>query len=126
MLAGIRKRKTPAILLNARMSEKSFQRWQMAHGVIKEMLSTFHLCLGQNQDEVDRLVVLGAANARASNNLKYAAAPLPYDPANFEIMKGIVGMRPVILWASTHPGEEEMACRIHHRLMAAEPDLLTI
>ncbi len=46
MLAGIRKRKIPAILLNARMSEKSFKRWQRAHGVIREMLSTFRLCLG--------------------------------------------------------------------------------
>lgn len=126
MLAGIRRRKIPAILLNARMSEKSYQRWQMAHSVISEMLLTFRLCLGQNQDEVDRLVKLGATNARASSNLKYAATPLPADPANFDTMKAAVGARPTILWASTHPGEEEMACRIHHRLMSVEPDLLTI
>ncbi len=126
MLAGIRKRKIPAILLNARMSEKSFQRWQKARSLIKEMLSTFRLCLGQSQTEVDRLLQLGATEARTSSNLKYAAAPLPYDPESFETLRGQVGQRPLLLWASTHPGEEELACRIHNSLMKTEPTLLTI
>jgi 3-deoxy-D-manno-octulosonic-acid transferase len=76
MLAGIRQRNIPAILLNARMSEKTFRRWQFARGAIGAMLGTFSLCLGQNQAEVDRLLKLGSASAKVSGNLKYAALPL--------------------------------------------------
>jgi len=126
MLTGIRRRGIPAILLNARMSEKSFRCWQMAGGVIKDMLGTFRLCLGQNQAEVDRLLKLGAAAARISGNLKYAAAPLPYDAANLDILKNAIGTRPYLLWASTHPGEEEIACHVHSALRKTQPALLTI
>jgi 3-deoxy-D-manno-octulosonic-acid transferase len=126
MLAGIRQRKIPAILLNARMSDKSFRHWQKASGLIKDMLGTFRLCLGQSQTEIDRLLKLGAAEARVSSNLKYAAAPLPCDPEKLEAAKKQMGERPLILWASTHPGEEEMACRLHHNLIKLEPALLTI
>jgi len=126
MLAGIRKRNIPAVLLNARMSEKSFQRWQIAHGIIADMLKTFRLCLGQSETEASRLKQLGAPEVRVSGNLKYAAAPLPYDPVKLEELKNAVGPRPLVLWASTHPGEEEIACRIHGALQKEKPDVLTI
>jgi len=126
MLAGIRKRNIPAVLLNARMSEKSFQRWQIARGMIGEMLKAFRLCLGQSAAEASRLQQLGAVDARVSGNLKYASAPLPYDPARLEELKTAVGSRPLVLWAQTHPGEEEIACRVHRHLQAVKPDLLTI
>jgi 3-deoxy-D-manno-octulosonic-acid transferase len=108
------------------MSEKSFQRWQMARGMIGDMLKAFRLCLGQNETEVSRLLQLGAAEARVSSNLKYASAPLPYDPAKLEELKRAVGARPLVLWASTHPGEEEIACRLQRNLKKVKPDLLTV
>jgi 3-deoxy-D-manno-octulosonic-acid transferase len=126
MLAGIRKRKIPAVLLNARMSEKSFQRWQMARGMISELLQAFRLCLGQSAAEASRLRQLGASETRVSSNLKYASAPLPYDAARLEELKAAVGSRPLVLWAQTHPGEEEIACRVHRQLQRVKPDLLTI
>ena len=126
MLAGIRRRNIPAVLLNARMSEKSFQRWQMARGIINGMLKTFRLCLGQSETEAGRLQKLGAPDARSSSNLKYASTPLPFDPASLEELKIAVGSRPLVLWASTHPGEEEIACRVHRKLQASSPDVLTI
>ena len=126
MLAGIRKRNIPAVLLNARMSEKSFQRWQMARGMIGELLQAFRLCLGQSAAEASRLRQLGAIEARASSNLKYAAAPLPFDAAQLDELKAALGSRPLVLWAQTHPGEEEIACRLHRQLQSVKPDVLTI
>ena len=131
MLAGIRKRNIPAVLLNACMTGKSFRCWKLARSIIKDMLGTFRLCLGQNQVQVDRLLKLGAVDARISGNLKYAAAPLPCDPADLAILRKTVDGRSCLLWASTHPGEEEMACRIHRNLQKDHlikdgPKLLTI
>ncbi len=126
MLTGIRKRGIPAVLLNARMSEKSFKNWQLARGVIRDILGTFKLCLGQNQTEVDRLKQLGAAETRVSGNLKYAAAPLPFDAPKLEALKEAIGTRPHVLWASTHPGEEEIAFRVHNKLKQSHHAVLTI
>lgn len=126
MLAGIRRRNIPAVLLNARMSERSFQRWQLASGMIGDMLKAFRICLGQSETEAERLRQLGAVDVHASGNLKYASTPLPYDSAKLEELKSAMGARPLLLWASTHEGEEEIACRLHRHLQGVKPDLLTI
>lgn len=126
MLMGIQKRAIPALLLNARMSEGSFRRWKLAKGSIQALLKTFQLCLGQNQAEVDRLLKLGAPVAKVSGNLKYTAAPLPYDAGSLAALQKSIGDRPHFLWAVTHPGEEEVACRIHRELSSRFPHLLTI
>lgn len=126
MLAGIRARNIPAVLLNARMSENSFRRWQLARGLIGGVLKTFSLCLGQNEAEAARLKALGAKDARVAGNLKYAAKPLPSNPAELEKLQGLIGTRPHLLWASTHLGEEDLAMRLHAALKKAVPSLLTI
>ena len=126
ILTGVKERNIPSILLNARMSQRSFKKWLLFKGLIKSFISGFDLCLGQNQAEVDRLITLGANNAKISGNLKYASEILPYDEEKLEQLKTSIGDRPHILWSSTHAGEEEVACRVHKELIKVKPDLLTI
>jgi 3-deoxy-D-manno-octulosonic-acid transferase len=126
MLTAVRRRGIPAVLLNARMSERSFNRWKHAKGLIGEVFGAFSLCLAQNEAEAQRLMRLGAPRVKVSANLKYAAAPLPFDEAKLNALRFAVGKRPLILWASTHPGEDEVALRLHAEMKKAKPDLLTI
>jgi 3-deoxy-D-manno-octulosonic-acid transferase len=126
MLSAVRARGIPAVLLNARMSQESFKRWRYARGAIAQVLGVFNLCLAQNTAEAERLRALGARDVRVSANLKYAAAPLPYDAALLEKMRICIAQRPVILWASTHAGEEARAFALHKTLRATKPDLLTV
>lgn len=126
LLAGIRRRKIPAVLVNARMSEKTFRYWRLIKGMAREILQTFDLCLAQNQAEAERLRQLGARNVKVSGNLKYAAAALPCDFAQLAALENALGARPRLVWASTHPGEEDIACRIHRELQPLAPQLLTI
>jgi 3-deoxy-D-manno-octulosonic-acid transferase len=126
MLSGIKRRGIPAVLLNARMSPASFRKWQWARGMMAEILGTFSLCFAQNAAEAERLKKLGAKNVQISANLKYAAAPLPFDPVNLEVLKASIGARPLVLWASTHPGEEDIAYRLHAAIKKEKPDVLTI
>lgn len=125
-LQAIKARGIPAILLNARMSEKSFSRWKMFPKTIQKLLSTFSLCLGQNEAETQRLAVLGALKVKTSGNIKYAAAPLPFDAASLERLKQDTAGRKIVLYASTHHGEEEIAFGIHQALKTECPELLTI
>lgn len=126
MLGEIRRRRIPAVLLNARMSAQSFGRWSHARGTMREILSTFDLCLGQNAAETARLSALGAKDARVSANLKYAAQPLPDDAAQRNALAAETAGRPLLLFASTHPGEEEIALDMHARLLPRFADLVTI
>lgn len=126
MLRAVGARRIPAVLLNARMSERSFRRWQWAPRAIGEILSCFSLCLAQNESEAARLRVLGANNVQVSANLKYAAAPLPNDAEKLEALRAETAGRPLLLWASTHPGEEELALAAHKTLSPSCTSLLTI
>ncbi len=120
------RRGIPAILINGRVSPRSFAGWRRFKGSIGRLLSGFQLCLGQSEADARRLVQLGAAEAKCLGNLKFAAPPLPADPGKLETLEKAVGVRPLWLAASTHPGEEECAGRAHGRLKAVHPGLLTV
>lgn len=126
MLLEISRRKIPAVLLNARMSERSFRKWLWVKSFMRRLLSPFALCLAQNEDEARRLTALGAVNVKISANLKYAASPLPFNAEKLEALQKSVADRPLILWASTHAGEEIIAARTHEKLKEKHPNLLTI
>ena len=119
-------RGVPVILVNGRVSPRSFARWRRAPGLIGRLLGGFALCLGQAEIDAERLRRLGARNAKSVGNLKFAAPPLPADCKALDHLSAAIGDRPRWLAASTHPGEETMVASVHRRLKADCPDLLTI
>jgi 3-deoxy-D-manno-octulosonic-acid transferase len=126
MLSEIKSRGIPAVLVNARLSDKSYRRWKNMRNAAREILSAFSLVLAQTQKECDRFLTLGAVRAVPIDNLKYAAKPLPFDDAELQNIAGHMRGRPIWVFASTHAGEESMACRVHQRLKLSIPDVLTI
>lgn len=126
MLAAIRARRIPAALVNARLSPRSVRRWQNLRGVVAELLSTFAVILAQTEEDAENFRRLGAPRVTVTDNLKYAAAPLPLDDSALPALFAAVGARPLWVYASTHNGEEDLACRLHKALAVQMPDLLTI
>ncbi len=126
LIAGCAARRIPLLLLNARMSPRSHAGWRRARGLARQMLGGFTDVLAQSPQDAARLADLGAAGVSVSGNLKFAAAPLPADPAELAKLQAAVAGRPVWLAANTHPGEEAIAAAIHHALAPSHPGLLTI
>ncbi|MER2519582.1 MAG: 3-deoxy-D-manno-octulosonic acid transferase [Bdellovibrionales bacterium] len=127
MLSAISNRKIPAILLNARMSEKSFEYWhRFAPEWCREMLSTFPLILAQTERDAQRLSALKAIRVQCLGNLKFAAATPSCNEQELEHLRQQIGHRPVWLIASTHPGEEELALAAHKAIKKNHPEILTI
>lgn len=126
LLRGIARRGIPAALVNARMSSRSHARWRYASKAIGELLATFDLCLAQTETEAERLGQLGARDVRYVGHLKYAAEPLPADPAQLADLARAIGPRPLWVLASSHEGEEAIAIAAHCRLAPQFPDLLTV
>jgi 3-deoxy-D-manno-octulosonic-acid transferase len=126
MLLGADARGIPLVLVNARVSERSYNRWRQFPGAIRALLGAIDLCLAQSPADATRLMDLGAARVQVAGNLKYDVPALPADPAKLARMRAIVGARPVWLAASTHAGEEEIALAVHCGLLRQFPNLLTI
>lgn len=126
ILAEISRRKVKMILVQGRVSPRSLEGWKKAPGFIATMLGRFDLCLGQTPGDADRLRQLGGRDCRSVGNLKQAVPPLPCDAAELERLRAIIGSRPLWLAASTHPGEEALAARVHQALSGRFPDLLTV
>jgi 3-deoxy-D-manno-octulosonic-acid transferase len=119
-------RNIPAVLLNARLSDRAFQGWRRWPGFAREVLSAFTLVIAQSDDDKARFAALGARQVTSAGNLKLAAVPLPADDSVRAALRAEIGTRPCWLAASIHPGEDLIAGQVHHAVKARHPGLLTV
>lgn len=126
LVLGTSRRGTPMLLLNGRLSARSFARWRRMPGLIRPVLRAFALCLAQDEQQVSRFRALGAPRAASVGDLKSAAASLPADASELAALRLRIDDRPVWIAASTHPGEEEIAAAAHIQITREHPRLLTI
>lgn len=125
-LAACRERGIKLMLLNARMSDRSFSHWQRAPGLARQMLSGFSHIQARGDQDAERLTALGAPSVESPGDLKFAAPPLPVDPTELDRLAAALAGRPVWLAASTHPGEETLIAEAHRQIARTHPGLLTI
>jgi 3-deoxy-D-manno-octulosonic-acid transferase len=116
----------PLMLINARMSEKSYQCWKKLSGFSKELIGSFEVCFAQSNKVAEQLRDLGAKNVSAVGNLKFAATPLPYSDIEYKHLENMLSNRKIWIAASTHPGEEEYIITAHKQLRIYDKDVLTI
>ncbi|MBX9710246.1 MAG: 3-deoxy-D-manno-octulosonic acid transferase [Xanthobacteraceae bacterium] len=119
-------RRIPMVLINGRMSQRSFRRWSRAYGTISTLLSCFDLCLAQSDIDAERFAALGSPNVVISGNLKLDVKAPPADPTKLERLRQVTQRRTIFVAASTHPGEEEIILDAHRRLAGRIPSLLTV
>ena len=119
-------RRVPMILVNGRVSERSFRRWRYLPRTIGNLLGRFDLCLARTPADAGRFISLGAPRVVTSGDLKLDVPAPPADPAELERLTEAFRDRPVIAAASTHAGEEEAMIAAHARLKQTFPGLLTL
>lgn len=126
LFAEVRRRRVPLILVNARISPRSFQRWHRVPGFIAGLLDGVDLCLAQSEADAERFSDLGMRRVQVVGNLKYDVLAPPADPQALAFLAGRIGSRPTWLAASIHPGEDAIVLAVHQALAARFADLLTI
>ena len=126
LLLGAEARRIPLVLLNARLSQKSYLAWVRAPASIARLLSVFSLCLAQDRVTAERLHALNAPHVQSFGNLKFAGSPLPDQPELAEALTRTLGRRPRWLAASIHPGEDAFIADAHLALRERLPGLVTI
>jgi 3-deoxy-D-manno-octulosonic-acid transferase len=116
----------PLIVVNGRLSERSFTHWRYLPRTIEALLRRIDLCLVRTTADAERFETLGAPRIMTAGNLKFDVPALPVDEQKFAAMRSAVAGRTVIAAASTHLGEEAAVVDVHRRLKASFPGLLTI
>jgi 3-deoxy-D-manno-octulosonic-acid transferase len=119
-------RRLPMVLINGRMSPRSFPRWRRVSNTISALLGRFDVCLAQSQTDAERFSALGSRNVLTTGNLKLDVPAPPADPAKLERLMSVTRGRPIVVAASTHPGEEEILVESHKTLAGFFPSLLTV
>jgi 3-deoxy-D-manno-octulosonic-acid transferase len=120
------KAEVPIVLVNARLSVRSFARWSRLRGFIGALLGRVDLVLAQSEGDGQRLADLGAPRVKLVGNLKYDAPPPPADRLELAALSGKISGRQVWIAASTHDGEEIIVGEAHRILARTFPDLLTL
>ncbi len=127
-LFATHRRGVPMVLINARVSQRSFRRWRRTGAMARALLRRFDRILAQDELAGTHFLRLGADPERleVTGSLKEGAAPLSHDEAERVRVSRALAGRPVWLAASTHPGEEEVALAAHARARRALPMLALI
>ncbi len=112
----------PIILLNARISNKSFIKWKLIKKSMNKILNCFDLILCQSNESADYFNYFGNNNIKMLGNLKFVVSgDFENKEENLNLQK-----RLVFIALSTHPTEEEVCIKIHSSLKSQYPNLLTI
>ena len=119
-------RRLPMVLINGRMSQRSFPRWRRVSGTISALLGRFDVCLAQSRTDAERFAALGCRDVVVTGNLKLDVPAPPADPVKLERLMSMTRGRPIVVAASTHPGEEEILIETHKTLAGFFPSLLTV
>ena len=123
-LLEISKRKIPLILLNGRITTKTFKRWKMFPNLSKKLFNLYDLCLSSSIESKKNLISLGAKNVKFLGNLKFC--PSVSDEDKNSNLKSIFKNFNIWCAASTHPGEEEIIIKTHALLKKKNINTLTI
>jgi 3-deoxy-D-manno-octulosonic-acid transferase len=116
----------PLVIVNGRMSDRSFRRWQSLGAVARTVLSQVGVVLARSEEDGRRFRALGAPRVEMTGNLKFDTPPLPADPVALARLKAAIDGRPVWLAAQTHEGEEQIVAAAHALLRERWPEILTI
>ncbi len=125
LISQTSKNKIPLLLVNARITKKSFARWKFAKNFAKKIFEKFDLCIVSNQESKKFLEILGAKNIKSFGNLKFSNISTNTKKLDSNFLNNIKNRK---IWcaASTHPTEEILCAKSHLKIKKEHKEILTI
>lgn len=124
-LTELHRRQIPQILVNARMSDRSIDRWLRYKSVAEALFGKLALVIAQSDVDAERFRDLGAWPVGISGNIKVDSDAPPCDEAVLARYMQQIGTRKTWAAISTFEGEEKIAAMVH-RALKAHTGLLSI
>ncbi len=125
-LATLKQRGIPAVLVNARMSEKSAAAYAKRSSLMQPAFASLQAVLAQSKADAERLSDLGAHQVEVVGNLKFDNTPSPALMAQGQAWRAQIGTRAVLLASTTRPGEEALILSACQPWLAASDALLVL
>lgn len=119
-------RRIPQVLVNGRLSDKSFESWTKRMSLAEALMENLSHVIAQSELDAERFTALGARPVSVSGNLKADSPPPPDKPEERATLAAAIGERRRWAAISTHNGEEIIAAHVHVALKSRMPELLTI
>ncbi len=114
LISDIHKRKIKLILINARITLKSFSRWRQINSFANQIFKKFDICFSQNNETQKRLSLLGVKKIYNLGNLKFATSKkVKADILDKKTLNFFKHKKILITAASTHYNEEEFIIKSH-------------
>ena len=110
MFWGAKLKNTPTMLINARISDRSYKSYKRFSWLYKQIFKNIDKVFAQSQLDKQRLIELGAKNVEVIGNIKLANLPVKTKDL-------IKSNGTLITAASTHEGEEELILNAYETSM---------
>ncbi len=120
LFARLHKDQTPIAIINGRISDRSFGRYQKIKFLLKTVLNHVSIFAMQSQGDAARIISLGAPAERVHQvgNIKFDNVPLQQSLKDSDFNPA----HPVWIAGSTHPGEEKIILDAFKQAKANFPD----
>ena len=121
----LNKIRIPLILLNARITKKTFLRWSFLKKFSEQIFAKFNICLTANLESQKYLKKLKAKNIKYIGNLKFIRNTRENFTRNQKFVRYIKNKK---VWcaSSTHENEELICGLAHKNLKKKYENLLTV
>ena len=126
LIFNIKKKNIPLLLVNARITKKTFLRWKILKNFSKKIFEKFDLCLAANNETENYLNILGAKKVKNLGNLKFAKTKSKLEQKLNNTFLEKVKNKKIWCAASTHPSEELFCGKTHLILKKIYYNTLTI
>ena len=124
----IKLKRIPLLLINARMTKKTFLKWNNLKNFSKSIFNKFNLSLSQNKETMVFLKKLGSKNIKNFGNLKFSEnKSIKYNNIKSKkLLKFFKSKNFVFGGISTHSGEEEFCGKIQTLIKYKIKNSLTV
>ena len=126
LIFQIKERNIPLLMVNGRITKKTFSRWKFSKNFSKKIFEKFDLCIVANNETENYLKILGAQNIKNYGNLKFANTKLNSNNNLNSAFLNKIKNRKIWCAASTHPSEEIFCAKTHLMLKKNYNNILTI
>ena len=126
LIYSIKKRNIPLLLINGRISKKTFLKWSFFKNFAKKVFEKFDLCIASNKESENYLRMLGTKNIKNYGNLKFTKTKSSSDNFSDKDLEKRLKNRKIWCAASTHSTEELFCAKTHLELKKNYKNILTI
>lgn len=110
------------LLLNARISDKSFKHWKSLRKFFQLITSNFSEIITQSATDFAKYKQLGVNNIKDFGNIKFANKKLPVNEQELAVLSEHLTNKKVVIFASTHLEDENVVLNIIKPVKSQYPE----